>query len=224
VHAKGPRRTGGRAATATTPFPVLLTIALAVLPVLLTACGGTPARPAALTATRQIHVSPVGPDGSPVRGFRTTVTASHAGCEPGSEAIGQAYRCVAGNFLYDPCWAEKASKPTVLCLAFPWSVTDIRLMVSAPLSVIPPAGPVNEPWVVELAGGQRCVLIQGAHSAFGGRVIDYFCNSRLSLLRGLTKTGPVWRAASVIDASGHQAAGPGREIRIAWFGRPDGYR
>jgi hypothetical protein len=197
-----------------------MTIGLAMLSVTLAGCSST-ARPGALTATRQVHVSPVGPDGSPVRGYRTTVTAGRAGCEPGSEAIGQAYRCFAGHFLYDPCWAAKASTPTVLCLAFPWSVTDIRLTVSAPLSPIPPVGPISEPWGVELAGGQRCVVIQGAHSTFDGRVIDYYCNARLSLLRGLAKTGPVWRAASVIGTSGHQAAGPVREIRIAWFGRPD---
>lgn len=198
----------------------MMTIALAMLSGTLAGCSST-ARPGALTATRQVHVSPVGPDGSPVRGYRTTVTAGRAGCEPGSEAIGQAYRCFAGDFLYDPCWAEKASTPTVLCLAFPWSVTDIRLTVSAPLSPIPPAGPISEPWGVELANGQRCVVIQGAHSTFDGRVIDYYCNARLSLLRGLAKTGAVWRAASVIGTSGHQAAGPVREIRIAWFGRPD---
>jgi hypothetical protein len=206
----------------TTPFPVLMLIALTLAAV--TACGSAPARPAALTATRQVHVSPVRPDGSPVSGFRTTKTASHAGCEPGSEAIGRAYRCFAGNFLYDPCWAERAGSPTVLCLAFPWSVTDIRLDVDAPLSAIPAAAGTSEPWGLELADGQRCLLLQGAHSLFGSRVIDYYCNSRLSLLRGLTKTSPVWRAASVTEVAGTQALGPSERIKIAWFGNPDSYR
>jgi hypothetical protein len=198
-------------------------ISLAVGAVLVAACSSAPA-PAALTATRQVHVSPVGPDGSPVSGYTVTKTASQAGCEPGSEAIGQAYRCFAGNFLYDPCWAVRAGAPTVLCLAFPWSVTVIRLDVGAPLGAIPPAPAPAEPWGVELADGQRCQLLQGAHSAFRGRVIDYLCNSRLSLLRGLSTTSAVWRAASVVEAAGKQASGPSEQIKIAWFGSSDRYR
>jgi hypothetical protein len=217
-------RRGKLARARATPFPVLMLILVMTAPAVLAACSSAPAGPAALTATRQVHVSPVGPDGRPVRGFRTTRTAGHAGCEPGSEAIGQAYRCIAGNFLYDPCWAERAGTPTVLCLAVPWSVTDVRLDVSAPLGAIPAAPAPSEPWGVELAGGQRCVLLQGAHSVFDGRVIDYYCNSRLSLLRGLTRTGAVWRAASVTETAGQQALGPPEQIRIAWFGSPDRYR
>ena len=127
-------RTDGRPELRSTPFPALIVIVLAVA--VLAACAS--ARAPALTATRQVHVSPVAADGKPVTGFRTTMTVSHAGCEPGSEAIGLAYRCFAGNELYDPCWAERAPTPSVLCLAQPWSVTDIRLEVDAPLSAIPP--------------------------------------------------------------------------------------
>jgi hypothetical protein len=211
-----------RASARSTPFPVLLVLLAGVVPALLPACSSAP-RPAALTATRQVHVSPVSADGSPVRGFRTTQTESDASCEAGSEAIGRAYRCIAGNSLFDPCWAARAAAPTVLCLPFPWSVTDVRLEVGAPLSAIPAEPGSNEPWGLELATGQRCVLLQGAHSLFGGRVIDYYCNAGLSLLRGLSRAAPVWRAASVTGAAGKQTLGPSEQIKIAWFGRPDSY-
>jgi hypothetical protein len=201
----------------------VMIIGLAVAATAIAACSSGPA-PAALTATRQVHVSPVSADGSPVRAFRTTQTVANAGCEAGSEAIGRAYRCVAGNALYDPCWAARAATPTVLCLPFPWSATDVRLEVSAPLSAIPAEPATLEPWGVELATGQRCVLLQGAHSVFAGRVIDYYCNARMSLLRGLTKTAPVWRAASVTEAAGTQSLGPSEQIKIAWFGSPDSFR
>jgi hypothetical protein len=191
---------------------------------LATGCSSTPARSTTPAATRQVHVAPVEPDGSPARGYRTTSTASNASCSPGSEAIGQAYRCFTGNFVYDPCWAEKAATPTVLCLAYPWSVANARLSVSAPLSPIPNQGAAGLPWGVELAGGQRCVLLQGAHSVFNGRVIDYYCGPGLSLLRGLDESGRAWRADSVTQKSGKLATGPTEEIRIAWFGRADTYR
>jgi len=214
---------GKRAQASSTPFPVLMLIVAVVAPVVLAACGSAAPHPAALTATRQVHVSPVGPDGSALSGFRTTQTVADASCEAGSEAIGRAYRCFAGNFVYDPCWAERAGTPTVLCLPFPWSVADIRLEVGAPLSAIPAEPGTSEPWGVELADGQRCVLLQGAHSLFAGRVIDYYCNAQLSLLRGLNQTGPVWRAAGVTGAAGNQALGPSEQIRIVWFGSPDSY-
>jgi hypothetical protein len=212
-----------RARACSTPFPVLLVLLAGVVPALLTACSSAAPPPAALTATRQVHVSPVSADGSPERGFRTTQTVPGASCEAGSEAIGQAYRCVAGNSLFDPCWAARAAAPTVLCLPFPWSVTDVRLEVGAPLTAIPAEPATNEPWGVELASGQRCVLLQGAHSQFAGRVIDYYCNSGLSLLRGLSRAAPVWRAASVTGSAGKQALGPSEQIKIAWFGSPDSY-
>jgi hypothetical protein len=215
------RRTAGRLQLQSAPFPALMLIALAVA----TLAGCASARAPALTATRRVHVSPVGADGNPVKGFRTTTTTSHAGCEPGSEAIGQAYRCFAGNTVYDPCWAERAATPSVLCLPYPWSVTDVRLEVDAPLTPIAtiPAATPNEPWGLELANGQRCELFQGAHTLFDGRVIDYFCNSRLSLLRGLTTSTAVWRAASVTVTGGKQALGPSEQIKIAWYGSPDSF-
>ena len=220
---RGARRTGKRTGARATPFPVLMVILILVAPGVLTACSSTAPRPAALTATRQIHVSPVSAAGNPVSGFRTTQTVADASCEAGSEAIGRAYRCFADNSLYDPCWAARAAAPTVLCLPFPWSTTDIRLEVGAPLSVIPAEPGTNEPWGVELASGQRCELLQGAHSLFAGRVVDYYCNAQLSLLRGLNRTAPVWRAASVTGAVGNQVFGPSEQIRIAWFGSPDSF-
>jgi hypothetical protein len=219
---RGTRRTGKRTGGRATPFPVLMIIGLAVAATGLAACSSGPP-PAVLTATRQVHVSPVSAHGSPVRGFRTAQTVAGANCEAGSEAIGRAYRCFAGSSLYDPCWAARATAPTVLCLPVPWSTSDIRLEVGAPLSAIPAEPGTSEPWGVELASGQRCVLLQGAHSVFAGRVIDYYCNASLSLLRGLTKTAPVWRAASVTGTAGNQARGPSEQIKIAWFGSPDSF-
>ena len=175
-------------------------------------------------ATKQVHVAPVKADGSPAAGFRTGRTSSNATCEPGSEAIGQAYRCFAGNFVYDPCWALKAAVPTVLCLPYPWSRSDVRLIARAPLSAIPNEGAVTEPWGLQLASGQRCVLAQGAHSVFDGKVIDYYCSSGLSLLRGLSRTSQLWQAHSVITKGSKMTAGPTQQITIAWFGRPDKFR
>jgi hypothetical protein len=207
-------------------------VALAAIAVL-TGCSSQPdvtATPgataaAATAATRQVHVAPVGPDGTATASFRVTSTATGATCEPGSEAIGQAYRCFAGNEVYDPCWAEKASSPTVLCVGEPWAATAARLTVGGTLAPLagPAPGPAP-PWGVELADGQRCILLQGAHSEFGGQVIDYYCNPHLSLLRGLTEAAPLWRARSVVLADGQSRSGPPEVITTAWFGTPGTFR
>ncbi len=202
-----------------TPRIVLAAIVAAAL---LAACTSTRVTLPARAVTRQVHVAPVGPGGTAAAGIRMTSVPGQAACEPGSEAIGRAYRCFAGNAVYDPCWAEKAARPTVLCLPEPWSASATRLSVTGQLGAIPAQpGGASEPWGVELAGGQRCILLQGAHGSFDGQVIDYYCGPQLSLLRGLIRTGPLWRAHSVADKAGHQVGGPVQMVTIAWFGTAD---
>jgi hypothetical protein len=198
---------------------------LAAAATMLAACAAAAPAARARPRTRIIQISPVTAAGTAAAGFRTTSRAPRAQCEPGSEAIGQAYRCAAGNALYDPCWPEKAAVPAVLCLADPWSRTDAELTVSAGLAAVPAAAaPAGEPWGLQVAGGQRCVLLQGAHSEFGGQVLDYSCGPALYLLRGLNRSGPTWTARSVIDKSGHMLAGPEEKIAVAWYGRPVRFR
>ena len=203
-------------------------ISALVLASLLAACGAAAGHSSPGTATRRVRLSPVTANGAPAGGFRVASTAASATCEPGSEAIGLAYRCFAGNSIYDPCWAERAATPTVLCLPYPWAHGAVKLLVREPLGAIPSQGRgpgLSEPWGLELASGQRCVLAQGAHSMFAGRVIDYYCSARLWLLRGLTESRPEWQASSVVAAkSGKLARGPVEEITIAWFGIPDTFR
>ncbi|MGO8957059.1 MAG: hypothetical protein ACLQFR_06805 [Streptosporangiaceae bacterium] len=217
------RRAFGRRSAGMAPFPAIM-VSLVVLVCALAACGASAGPPAGSMATQRLRIGPVTAAGTPAGGFRVTSSAATAMCEPGSEAIGQAYRCFAGNSIYDPCWAEKAATPTVLCLPYPWSRSEVRLRVRGQLGAIPSQGGpgLGEPWGVELAGGERCLLAQGAHSEFGGRVIDYYCSTRLWLLRGLGEHGLVWRASSVLmSKSGKLSRGPVEQIRIAWFGRPD---
>jgi hypothetical protein len=188
-------------------------------------CGSAPATVAVggsgAAPTRQVHVSPVTGAGVAVRGYRVISRASGASCEPGSEAIGQAYRCFAGNVVYDPCWPAKAASPTVLCVADPWLRTAAELKVSSALGAIPATGAnAGEPWGVQLASGQRCVLAQGAHNEFSGQVIDYYCTPGLALLRGLNRKPATWTARSVLTKAGRLVRGPAEQIQIAWYGNP----
>jgi hypothetical protein len=176
---------------------------------------------AAAAHTQKVYVSPVTSAGALVGGYRVTSRVSDASCVPGSEAIGEGYRCSAGNYLYDPCWAVKAATHAVLCLADPWlrTVTELRLNSALPALQREDGGSI-EPWGVQLANGNRCLLVQGAHNAFDGTVLDYYCTSGLALLRGLNRTGTTWTARSVVDTRGKLTGGRTEMIEIAWYGRP----
>jgi hypothetical protein len=208
---------------------VLPLIAAAAIAAVVAGCGASMPGTVAVhgggpAPTRRVYVSPVTSTGAAVSGYRVTAHAAGASCEPGSEAVGQAYRCFAGNFVYDPCWGVKAGRPAVLCVAGPWQRTAAELTVSSPLTAIPAQGAAaGEPWGVQLDGGQRCLLVQGAHSDFDGHVIDYACPGNLALLRGLDRRTDVWTARSVLTKSGKPAAGPAEKIAIAWYGRADEY-
>lgn len=205
--------------------PVVAGVLLAtMLACALAACGSGSPSAGASQQTEVVRVRPVSSGGIAAAGYRTTSTAADASCEPGSEAIGQAYRCFAGNTVYDPCWAEKAATATVLCLADPWSDAVARLTVSSGLAPIPNEGGIGEPWGLQLVTGQRCLLVQGAHQVFRGRVVDYYCGPTLSLLRGLTKSSRPWTAHSVLTKSGQLTSGSDLKIAIAWFGTAGQYR
>jgi hypothetical protein len=218
------------------PLPFLATAALLGTLVLTAGCGsGSPSAsagpPASVAShTRVVDVSPVTGAGVMAGGFRSAATITGASCIPGSEAIGRAYRCFAGNEVYDPCWplratTGRASTTTVLCLLAPWSRTAARLTVRSQPGPVPALGPVTEPWGVQLQDGTRCVLVQGAHVPFDGTPVDYYCGPDLGLLHGVAKGGRIWSARSVrISKSGHMSPGSDEKIAIAWFGRPVGYR
>ena len=180
---------------------------------------------AAAAHTQTAYVSPVTSAGGPVEGYRVTSRASDASCEPGSEAIGEGYRCSAGDYLYDPCWPEKAATPTVLCLADPWlrTVAELRLS-SAPPALQRESGGSVEPWGLQLADGNRCLLAQGAHNPFDGTVLDYYCTSGVALLRGLNRTRATWTARSVVDSHGKLSGGPTEKIATVWYGSPVWFR
>jgi hypothetical protein len=77
------------------------------------------------------------------------------------------------------------------------------------------------PWAIQLESGQRCLIVQGAHSVFDGRVIDYYCGRNVEVLRGLAEQQMQWQAQTVIWQASHYVRGRKIPIIIAWFGIPD---
>lgn len=88
---------------------------------------------------------------------------------------GDAYRCMEGNAIHDPCFAPAHRSSVVACFIDPWHpVTLLRL--DRPLPRHGPAvkGPTL-PWAIVTTDGRRCAFLTGATAAMGGRRINYGC-------------------------------------------------
>ena len=177
-----------------------------------------------------IHVSPVDNQGHLRRGFTVTETVHGADCWLGSAKVIGAARCSAGDYIYDPCWAEAGdpSRRSVLCLISPWDHSVERLLTETEIVTDPPVPdePGAPPWAVELADGQRCQIHTGAHASLnpsGGDdadVVDYYCDDQildLSLLRGIDTAAPVWTARAARYVEGHYVRVEPQRIATAWF-------
>lgn len=90
-----------------------------------------------------------------------------------------AWHCMAGSQLYDPCFSSSGASGVVLCVTAPWSKTGVKVRLSRPLpnasakSGAPSSG--NQPWALQLYNGQTCVLTSGAALVVSGQSLDYTC-------------------------------------------------
>jgi hypothetical protein len=89
-----------------------------------------------------------------------------------------AYRCIAGNAIFDPCFAPPdPAKPLELaCVADPWSNAEV-LQVSGALPTGGPADGGPRPWAFELDNGVRCVAATGTVPAVDGVDLGYDCRN-----------------------------------------------
>jgi hypothetical protein len=180
----------------------------------------SPASAASQPATRRIYVSPVDSRGEPAAGVRVTRTAGNASCEPGSEVVIRAYRCFAGNTVYDPCWAEaRVAGAAVLCLPAPWSAGAARLSVTGRLARVPGGGS-EPPWGLQLRDGRRCIEAQGSHDLFRGRAVDYYCGGQMVVLHGFRAAGARLLVQTAVSRGGGYRLGPVEGVTIAWYGKP----
>ncbi len=131
-----------------------------------------------------------------------TVSAHVTGmCFTGSLADSgrsDAWRCMSGNRIYDPCFAGFiAAKTVVACLSSPTAAAAV---------VLTPTGgvPLQEankkdlltslPWSLDLVNGASCGLLTGATAAFAGMRLSYGCTNRGSVIGEVDRSQLRWRA------------------------------
>lgn len=114
---------------------------------------------------------------------RLTGPTKSGRCFAGSESTPRrdAWRCMSGNSILDPCFSSAKAPSFVLCPAAPWSNSGARLKLKRALPrSLGNHGALslsNQPWALELSSGRRCLFAGGATALAEGRRLNYFCTT-----------------------------------------------
>jgi hypothetical protein len=112
----------------------------------------------------------------------------HGSCFTGSltSSRADAWRCLSGNYLYDPCFSSQAAPGVVICPnPNPVRGTEIQLTKSLPRDQGNSGSPSasSRPWALELFNGDHCALSSGATAVVHGVRLNFFCTGETK--RGL---------------------------------------
>lgn len=139
-----------------------------------------------------------------------------------------AWRCMAGNEIFDPCF-EAADGRSVVCNPNPakgFGGFGLRLKEPLPKPDLPATAVVGGGvWLVELADGTLCSPATGARGVVDGKMITHYCESPADgadtvLLDDLTTAGPQWVAEKATLV--HGSSGPKQlkseivNVKTAW--------
>jgi hypothetical protein len=124
-----------------------------------------------------------------------------------------AYRCMQGNAIHDPCFAATAHSRSVACFIDPWHPV-VMLTLNRALPAHPPAARNALPWVIETTDGRRCVFLTGATAPMGGERINYGCIGGSYLIGSPDRRNPLW---TIRSARGYRPDVPGHPTAITSF-------
>lgn len=161
-------------------------------------------------ATQMRTFTPFRPGGAPASGvaahrsgscFTTSITV----------ATHDAYRCLAGNALLDPCFARSDSAHVLFCYSAPWSAAT-RLHLTKPLPGETHQLRVTFPWAIQLAGNVRCIASGGTTEMKRGIPLSYQCGTGEA---GLYPSHAALRKALF---SGHNGSLHDVNVAVEWRG------
>ncbi len=136
-----------------------------------------------------------------------------------SAARSDAWRCMAGNRILDPCFEGTVEgRTTLACARSPWESTVALLALTEPLPTTPGGrSPLldGRPWALELDNGSRCSLLTGATGAVAGMRINYGCEGgRTSVVGDIDRRTARWK---VFVLAGDGVTMDQRSVRFAWY-------
>jgi hypothetical protein len=162
--------------TASTVSAALAVALLTLLTSVGCSSGSRPAaRASALTVTKTFRAyAPNGDLAVPVGDVATGSCWTTSIAAP----VAGAFRCIAENRIYDPCFAPARATPPiqVACLPAPWARAEV-LRISGALPRREPLAGSPRPWAIVLANGARCVAATGTVPEVAGVVLGFHCSS-----------------------------------------------
>jgi len=174
----------------------------------------------AATRTQATIFRPFTASGNPSTRVRKTVRGY---CWTGSSASGRsdAWRCMTGNEIIDPCFSSANARGIALCSAGgPWSssLIEIKLTKKLPGKYANRGKPSTAglPWALESTSGWKCELDTGATTVIHDVRLNYFCTGTKDGLWGLpSRKSRLWR----IYAATQSAKTLRRRVGVssAWF-------
>ncbi len=139
-------------------------------------------------------------------GTLTVPVAAHATghCWTGSIVVpvANAYRCLVGNEIADPCFApQHRDRPgTVACVTAPWLAARV-VTLTHPLPETTSRGHAANPWALQLANGARCIAATGTVQNVGAVLLNLLCPDGKAA-GGLDTSGAVWKVKYGTAATG----------------------
>jgi hypothetical protein len=165
---------------------VVLTLILAASLPSFAHAAGPPA--GVVPATQVIVFHPAGAVGKPVKG--NCWTESIALQRP------DAWRCMVGNSILDPCFSARAHATSVICNAYPTHPVGFTVQLASPLPAHSTT-PSTRPWSLVLGDGTYCEAFTGTIDLYHGHPMDYGCANRSNVVGDPFAQGNVWYAAVV---------------------------
>jgi serine/threonine-protein kinase len=153
---------------------------------------------AGLTRTDAQVFEPFAPNGK-VNSALTVARTVDGKCFAGSiaDARADAWRCLAGNTLLDPCFQNPlGSTDEVGCISDPTKPELTLLKLKSPLPVESGNTGKGIPgnWVIQLEDGHICTMITGTSGSVFNKRINYQCNGNLVVVGNLDRSQAVWVA------------------------------
>jgi hypothetical protein len=158
--------------------------------------------------------------GIPASPPQKTITGS---CWTGSlaSARADAWRCMSGNEIIDPCFSSTQARAIVLCsTSGPWDrgLLEIKLTKQLPARYANKGKPstVGLPWALETTTGRKCELATGATDVIIGMRLNYFCEGTKRGLWGPpARDSQPWHIYAALPSA--RTLSKQVNIRYAWF-------
>jgi len=116
-----------------------------------------------------------------------------------------AWRCIVGNEIYDPCFSARPHATSVICDASPTKPAGFILKLAAPLPTHLPASD-KQVWMMRLGDGVMCGFLTGATGGIGQQRINYGCTDKSYVLGDPQAQGKVWYATQATLINSEKAS------------------